>query len=186
MEQTSLTSKKSFDYSSNNIEETFSKAYNDLAKYIFRHIYFRVSEINLAEDLTSETFLKSWKYLSEGKEVGNMKSFIYKVANNLVIDYYRVKNSLPASLDAMKDYIDPKAGDSEGKIDRKLDLAKILKVMSTLPDAAKQIILYRYIDELSIEEIKQITGKSTINIYVILHRGLKALKNKLKQNDQTT
>ena len=55
----------------------------------------------------------------------------------------------------------------------------IKKRLNELPDDYKQIVIFRYIDELSVGEIKNITGKSITNIYVIIHRALKSLKQKL-------
>src|SRR3989344_5246570 len=75
-------------------EKEFLDAYQQYADAIYRHCYFRVYNKDLAEDLTQETFIKTWKYLSEGKEVKNIKAFLYRVAVNLIIDHSRKKTAL--------------------------------------------------------------------------------------------
>ena len=83
------------------IEENFLKTYDKYASSIFRHIFFRVSDKNLAEDLTQETFFKAWRHVvgNKKREIENFKAFFYKIANNLIIDYYRRKSRMPANID---------------------------------------------------------------------------------------
>ena len=75
-------------------EQEFSALYHQHADAIYRHCYFRVHNKDLAEDLTQETFIKTWKYIIEGKEIKNMKAFLYRVALNLIIDHSRKKTAL--------------------------------------------------------------------------------------------
>jgi RNA polymerase sigma factor (sigma-70 family) len=75
-------------------EEEFVKLYDELADKLFRHCYFRVFNRERAKDLMQETFMRVWKYCNEGHEVKNLKSFLYKVANNLIIDESRKKKEL--------------------------------------------------------------------------------------------
>lgn len=166
----------------NNIEKLFLSAYDDYATKILRHVYFRVNNKSLSEDITSETFMKAWNYLSEGNEVKNLKGFIYKIADNLVIDYYREKYRGEISLDDIKESPDwGKTSSAADDFDNKSDINLIKKYLNELPNDYKQILICRFIDDLSIREIKGITGKSMTNIYVMIHRGLKMLKNKIEQ-----
>lgn len=164
-------------------EELFLEAYDVSAPGILRHIYFRVNDAGLAEDLTSEVFLKTWQYVREGKEVRNLKAFLYQVANNLIIDHYRSKSKIPLSLEDVLEPADPKEGEKDENIDRQMEMELVKKHLLTLPPDYQQIIVYRYIDDLSIGEIRKLTNKSPANIYVIIHRALKILKKKLENND---
>lgn len=165
----------------NNIEKLFLSAYDDYAAKILRHVYFRVNNKSLSEDLTSETFMKAWNYLREGNEVKNLKGFLYKIADNLVIDYYREKSHREISLDNVKETPDwGKAPSTAENFDKKVDIDLVKKHLNELPNDYKQILIHRFIDDLSIKEIKEITGKSMTNIYVMIHRGLKMLKEKIK------
>src|SRR3989338_7817957 len=75
-------------------EQDFKNAYQQYVDAIYRHCYFRVYNQDLAEDLTQETFIKTWKYIADGKEIKNIKAFLYKVALNLIIDNSRKKTTL--------------------------------------------------------------------------------------------
>ncbi|MFA6106789.1 MAG: sigma-70 family RNA polymerase sigma factor [Patescibacteria group bacterium] len=166
----------------NNIaEKEFIAAYDQFSKDILRHIYYRVNDNALAEEMLQETFLRTWQYLRKGKKVDSFKSLLYRVAGNMVIDHYRTKK--PPSVDLEEAFNLPDEGNDrlEDKIDRDMDLKMIKKYLSELADDQRQMIIYKYLDQLSIKEIADITGKTMTNIYVIIHRGMKTLKNKVKE-----
>ncbi len=167
------------DKKQNNLGEEFLTAYDSYSKGIWRHIYLRLNNRHLAEDLTSDTFLKAWQYIMEGKEIKNFKAFLYQIANNLIIDQYRQKHKETVSLEEVSETPDIEKISVEKKIDDEAMVDFIKKRLNELPDDYKQIVIFRYIDELSVGEIKNITGKSITNIYVIIHRALKSLKQKL-------
>ena len=107
-------------------EKAFGEIYQTHLDAIFRHCYFRVSDRDQAQDLAQATFIKTWEYLRKGKRIDNMKAFLYKVANNLVVDYYRQKKAI--SLDALKEKGFEPVGDRGDKVINKLD-EEILKKM---------------------------------------------------------
>ncbi len=164
------------------MKKRFLKAYNDYSPSILRHIYFRVNNQELAEDLTQETFFKTWRYISKkDTEIANLKTFLYKVANNLIIDYYRQKNNkMTVAIDEVSEEFIATESQQEKEADQAFDKKLVEKFLLKLKDDQKQVLLYRYIDDLSILEISKLTGKTKENIRVIIHRGLKALKEQMK------
>lgn len=163
----------------NKAEREFLEAYDALSEKILRHINFRISDRDEAEEILSETFLKTWKYLSEGHEVDNLKSFLYRVANNLIIDNYRGKNKATLPLDEAIGIETWASSDPDERLDQKMEIERVKKSLELLPEQYRQMLIYRYMDELSISEISRVTGKSSVNIYVIIHRALKSLKGKV-------
>lgn len=162
-------------------DEEFIEAYDAYAHNILRHIYIRVSSHSSAEDILSETFLKTWQFIAGGGEIKNIKSFLYKIANNLIIDFYRGKHKTPVSLEKFSEDIVSKEVSIEEKIDKKTRDTFLKNHLNTLPHPYREIIIYTYIDELNVKEIRQITGKTAANIYVILHRGIAMLKHRIKK-----
>lgn len=159
-----------------NIEKIYLANYDKYAKAIFRHIYYRVSSESLAQDLTQEAFFKAWRYIANGGEVDNYKALFYRIANNLIIDYYRRKEKIPLSIDDVAEKNLSYKGDQEKKMDEFFHKKTIAKLLSKLETEPKQIIIYRYIDGLGVKEISKIINKSPNNISVIIHRSLKELK----------
>lgn len=155
----------------------FVQAYDDLSNAIFRHVYFKVLNRDLAKDLTQETFARTWQYISHGKEVASLKSFLYKVANNLVIDEYRKRKEF--SLDALQS----KGFDVENKdaqnIMRDVENNHILRAVRYLSKDHRDIIVMRYVNDLSIKEIAEIIGQSENVVSVRLNRGLKEVRKLL-------
>jgi len=163
------------------LENMFLQAYDNHSAKISRHIFFRVDRKEIAEDLTSETFFKTWQYLREGKKIKNIAGFLYQTANNLIIDHYRGKSKKPVSLNEIAEPIDNSKHSSEDMMDIKIDFALVKKHLDLLPDIYSRIIIYRFIDGLSIAEIKELTGKSTVNVYVIIHRAIKILRKNINK-----
>lgn len=155
----------------------FLEFYDILGPKIYRHALFRTSSKESAEDITSETFLRAWQYLIETKKpIRDFRAFIYKVANNLIVDHYRRQPKEPIFLE----YDELKAIPKPEKIPDityEKDMEKILRALNKLNPEQKNILIWRYVDDLSIKEITKIAGKSRANIYVIIHRALKNLKN---------
>ena len=76
-----------------------SVAYEDYGKKLNSYAFFRVNSRATSEDLVQDTFKKTWVYLVKGGKIDIMKSFLYHVLKDLIIDEYR-KRKL-SSLDAL-------------------------------------------------------------------------------------
>jgi len=162
------------------LEEQFLKTYEDLSDAIFRHCWFRVYDREKAKDLMQETFIKTWEYISEKGPIDNMKAFIYKVANNLIIDYSRKKKE--SSLEKlMEDGFDP-GFDNRESLNNFLEGKEAVKLMDKLGSEYKEVIIMRHIDDLPVKEIAQILNESENVVSVRIHRGLAKLRELLENN----
>lgn len=159
------------------IEKSFLKLYDESADTLLRHCYFRVHDRELAKDLTQEAFTRMWQYLAAGKEVENMNAFLYRMANNLVIDHYRRKKS--ASLEALQEGgFDPSGSEHEHVMDR-AQIREALEAVDTLEEPYLSVIRMRYVSDLTISEIAEATGESDNVVSVQIHRGIKKLRTLL-------
>lgn len=155
----------------------FLEFYDVLGPKIYRHALFRTSSKQSAEDITSEAFLRTWQYLIETKKpIKNFRAFIYRITNNLIVDHYRRQPKEPIFLEYDEFKTMPGPETRPGIIHEE-DMKKIFRALNKLSSEQKNILIWRYIDGLGIKEITKITGKSCTNIYVIIHRALKNLKN---------
>jgi len=162
--------------------EAYGQFYDLYVKRIYRFIYFKVNSVSDSQDITSEVFLKLWQYLREGKEIKNLNAFIYIVARNLVVDFYRQRRQEALSINADKapEIIDGRSDIlKEQMVDS--DLQATIKGMDRLKDEYKEAIILKYFDELSISEIAEILNKSKGAVRVLLHRSLKALKDNINE-----
>ncbi len=161
------------------IMEQFTKAYDELSDAIFRHCWFRIGDRERAKDLMQDTFTKSWQYISQGTQVSNLRPFLYKVANNLIIDEYRKKKEL--SLDGLMAQGFEPGFDEKKNIEQGIDAKLAIGVINQLDEKYREVVLMRYVDELSPKEIAEIIGDSDNNISVKIHRGIKQLKEILEK-----
>ena len=157
-----------------NLEDKFIKAYNEFSDAIFRHCCFRVYNRDSAKDITQETFTKTWQYLVDGGEIENIKAFLYKTANNLIIDLFRKKKAV--SLETMQETGFEPSYDDSNSINNSIEVKRLLKIMDRLDSTYRDIIIMRYIDDLSPKQIAEIAQESENNISVKIHRGIKKLK----------
>jgi len=157
--------------------EAYGKLYDCYIDRIYRFVYFKVSVREDAEDITSEVFLKAWEYINTTtKKIENFNALIYRVARNSVIDYYRNKR-INISTDDEDNMIQIQDKENiAANVDIVIDRGNIEKLLSKLKEVYRDVILLRYIEEYSISEIAEITGKSKANVRVLLHRGIQALK----------
>lgn len=168
-------------------KDAFVKTYDLYFDQIYRFVYFKVSQREEAEDLTSLVFLKTWGYVQDKSitDYKTLKSLLYKVARNLVIDHYRKKSSQAEllSLDASKSEINlpDKNQDIHRLAETADDYAQIKNKLLELKEEYREVIVMRYVDELSIKEIALSLNKSRGNIRVTLYRALKVLRQIAKE-----
>jgi len=111
-----------------------------------------------------------------------LKAFLYRIANNLIIDYYRTKERQPILIDEVMERNLGSKSEIAEKLDIKLEFEAVLKSLEKLNPEVKEVLIWRYIDGLSIGEIAEISEKTKNAIYVAIHRGLKELKKIIKEN----
>lgn len=161
-----------------NVQEEFLKAYDSLADAIFRHCYFRVYQHELAMDLMQQTFMNVWRYMVQGNKVDNLRALLYRTANNLVIDESR-KRREQYSLELLEEKgIEPSTR-PKSSWEAKIDYEYLFPHLQSLEDEQRQVIIMRYIDDLSPKEIAVIIGETANVVSVRLHRAIDQLRKRL-------
>lgn len=158
----------------------FEELYDQNIDDIYRFIYFKIGKKDDSSDLSSSVFLKTWEHIQkngvERKET--LRGLVYKIARNVIIDYYRSNKGDSISLDDENNKIDI-ADDNcniENDMSDQVDYSNLMTKMMELKNEYREILIMRFVNELSLEEIADITGKKSINVRVMLHRAVKALK----------
>ena len=163
----------------------FSLVYDYYSPLIWKHIFLRVSLREESNDLTSEVFLKTWDYLNSGRKIKKIKSFLYRTADNLIIDWYRSRKKV-ASLESDLSE-DEKSLIQESELENNLiiseEVAGLMEKINQLNEKERKILILRFVDDLEIEEISEVLGKSKGAVTVAIHRALKSLNSLLEEND---
>ena len=159
-------------------EQEFIKAYGAYADAIFRHCYFRVYNRELAKDLMQETFTRTWDYTAKGNEVKNIRSFLYKIANNLIIDHIRKKKE--SSLEALQETGFEPSHTTKDNLHIHIDAEQVIHVIGQLDEMYREPVLMRYIDGLKPKEIAELLNETVNVVSVRINRGVKQLRALLK------
>jgi RNA polymerase sigma-70 factor (ECF subfamily) len=166
------------------IERQFLESYELYSDAIYRHCLFRVYSPERAEELMQDTYMKTWMYLSKGNEVENIRAFLYRVANNLVIDNSRKKkeDSLEVLMDAHPDF-EPSANPIP-QLENVMLLETVLEKMKQLPADARQILVMRHIDDMDPKEIASVLGITANNASVRINRAMRQLQQILNKDHE--
>ena len=164
----------------------FNKIYNKYIDKIYRFVFLKVSSKEIAEDLCSETFSRFWKEIRQGKEIENPSAFLYRIVRNLIIDHYREKSRVQmVSINNHDNHSVPEMADPNSNIIQQAvitsDVNTVKQAMTNLREDYQNVIIWHYLDELSIPEIAKMLNKSEGTVRVILHRALKSLREQFSQ-----
>ncbi|MBI2574179.1 MAG: sigma-70 family RNA polymerase sigma factor [Candidatus Wildermuthbacteria bacterium] len=160
-------------------KEEFSRIYDEYIEPIYRFVALKVNAREIAEDLTAEVFLRFWKGRTD-TPVQKVRPFLYQIARHVIADHYRKHGGKQTvSIDATEDLQSPAADELVEQASLRLDMERVQEALREISDDYQDLIIWKYIDELSTQEIAQITGKTEENVRVGLHRALQALRAKL-------
>ncbi|KPJ55343.1 hypothetical protein AMJ47_00525 [Parcubacteria bacterium DG_72] len=165
-------------------KQIFSQIYDNCIDKIYRFIFFKVNSQEIAEDLCSETFLKGWQVFKENsKEIENPQAFLFQIARNLVIDYYREKDRARTVPTDIVPITDPDE-DLQEKAFINSEIEMLKTAIKDIKEDYQEVIIWHYVDDYSVPEIAQMIDKSEGAVRVMLHRALKSLKNKINNIEQ--
>lgn len=164
--------------------DAYAEIYDLYVTPIYRFIYFKVPTKQDAEDLTSDVFLKIWQYITEtDHQIDNLRALLYRTARNLVIDSYRKKASRDVNQDGelLSLVEDEKQQSLLVNVETKLEMKNMEKILRKMKDEYREVLMLRYLEELSIGEIANVLEKSKGSVRVSLHRALKVARDLTNQ-----
>lgn len=158
--------------------ESFSILYNKYIDLIYKFVYLKVWNKEEAEDLTSEIFIKVFNSIMtfSAEYENSFKSWIYKIAYNKVIDYYRQKKEKVSLDESFEIWI---VEDFAKNLDNKQKLQDVINFLKTIKKEQAEIIFMRIWYDLSYSEISHITWKTEDNCKKIVSRTLKKIVSEL-------
>lgn len=159
--------------------DAFAKLYDLFVQSVYRYIYFRVAKEE-ALDLTETVFLKVWEHLGSYRfEKASFAAWIFRIAHNIVVDYYRVHRQVTPLDYAIKD--EKSEANPVLMTERELSRDRLKQALSKLKKKYQQILLLKYVNELENMEIAKIMGRSEGSLRVLQFRALRALRKVLEE-----
>ncbi|HVY67937.1 MAG TPA: sigma-70 family RNA polymerase sigma factor [Patescibacteria group bacterium] len=161
----------------------FGQLYDQFAQKIYKYIRMKVTDAREAEDLLQEVFLKAHKGLYGLRlENLNFSAWLYKIAGNAVNDYFRKKYRSPETspLDETFDVADKTSLLREAELAS--DAERLRGLLALLPDNYRQVLELRFLQDLSLDEVAAIMGKTNLSIRLLQHRALRKVQVLAKKN----
>lgn len=159
------------------LKRKFESLFEEYSDVVYRLCLYKTSNENVAHDLTQETFLRLWKTLSSDREIAKPKQYIYQIARNLIVDYYKSNKAI--SLDILQEGgFDPKSDGNSTEIMSEVSILK--EAIEDLDPEFRDVIYMKFVEEMKVKEIAEILDISENLASVRINRGKKKLKEKFK------
>jgi RNA polymerase sigma-70 factor, ECF subfamily len=157
--------------------DAIGSLYDRYSPGIFRYLWYRLGDRCQAEDLTGEVFMRMLKSISGYRSQGSpFRAWLYRIAHNLLVDAFRSER-------AAQEVSLEEAGELEGtglppsqQVERNLTLDTVRKSLENLAQPQREVVILRFIDDLSIAETALVLGKTEAAVKALQHRGLAALQ----------
>ncbi len=182
----------------------FEEIYDTHVEQIFRFVYLKVGSKDDAEDITSRVFIQTWKSVagSDPAMPENPRALLYKVARNLVIDHYR-RNRPVREEDLEENAVSPQKKakpkqvpledvvieDREIRPDEKAllnsQIEEVKQALQEINEDYQNVIIWYYLDELTVPEIAELLDKPEASVRVLIHRAVDSLKKRLEKAEKS-
>jgi len=153
-----------------------SELYERYRVSVFRYLYYRTGDLQAAEDLTSEVFLRMLRSIENYQPTGvSFDAWLFQIARNIAIDHYRKsrhRQHLPLNdeITAMDERVDR-------TVERELISEKLADALAYLNETQRDVIVMRFVVGMRISQVAQMLRKSEDAIKGLQRRGLMALRD---------
>lgn len=156
----------------------FQDYYHQYKDKIFSFMHYRLnSNTALAEDLTSDVFLKAYEKFDTYNPEFAFSTWLYTIARNTLIDHFR-KHKPTQDLEKAQE-IPAKHPEASAKLDTTLKVDKVKDALEGLPEFQKDVVLLKHLEDMSTKQIAEITESTEANVRQALSRAVKKLKTLL-------
>ena len=157
--------------------EAFAELYDACVERVYRYIYFRVGEAELAEDLQAEVFLRMLEGIQRYEDRGwPISAWLYRIAHDRTVDTMRRRRSRQhVPLEAWSGTCDG----PDSTVDVQLDHEELNQMLDDLTDEQRQVIRLRFMGEMSVQEVAQKLGRTEGSVKALQHRGIQSLARRL-------
>ena len=145
------------------------RAYQAIAKdhqNLFRFIRFKISSPEESEDLLQEVYVQALSNLNAFETIDNISAWLFTIAKNKVIDWYRKKRIKTVSLEepagenvCFKDIVEDEMRNIESQLDREYVMNEIMSAIDDLPEKQKYVFINNVVEERTFRELSEETGE---------------------------
>ena len=162
-------------------KDAFGILYERYVGRIYTYIYYRTGNTHDAEDLTARVFYRAIEHIGRYRQRGvPFSAWLYRIAHNLVANYHRDRQRRQeVPLDDVVN-LQTKMDPPEMTMMNTLDLERLLRVIQSLSSERQELLVLKFVQELSNAEIGKIMRRSEGAIKSLYHRTLLSLRDDLE------
>ncbi len=150
--------------------------YVDYSQEVYKYIQSIVNDLNLAEDLMQDTFVKAYVKANTFQEKSSVKTWLFRIAFNVTMDFFRKQKSQ----DKFKNvYITEKCLNENVWDLRDRDNKELYMILNNLKESYKNVIILRKLQGFSVKETGELLNWTESKVKVTLCRAIRYLKKQL-------
>lgn len=157
--------------------------YRRYAPAIFRYLFYRLGDRDLAEDLTSEVFVRALEALPRYRGRGRpFSAWLYRIAAARVADHYRQRRRHPVV--PLVPNVPARGAELDEAAESRLTAELLQRAIVRLTPLQQQVIVLRFLEGLSHKEVAQVVGRSEGAVRVLQFRALESLRRLLERESR--
>ena len=165
--------------------DAFGELYAHYIDRIFNYVYYRTGNTHDAEDITARVFQRAMNHIHNYTDRGvPFSAWLYRIAHNLVANWHRDRSRKQEIPITDMPVLPAKGDHPETKLVRTEEQDALLKLIRKLPPERQQLLILKFVEDLSNAEIGQIMGRSEGAIKSLYHRTLLALRDQIGDDNQ--
>jgi len=154
----------------------FAELYDRHFLRIYRFVYSRVRDQSLAEDVTSVVFMKALRGIGHYQDMGRpFVTWLYQIASNAVTDSFR--SARPTEDIDDQSHLASAGLTVEEAAQHRDVMRQIWGVVETLPQQQRKALILKFQEDMKIDDIAAILGKSPGAVKLLIHRGMSKLRS---------
>jgi RNA polymerase sigma-70 factor, ECF subfamily len=165
------------------LDGEFSELYRSHLRDVYSYSYYRTGNHHDAEDLTEQTFLQAYRHFERAQRESRgrpLRPWLIRIAHNLAANYYRDRSRRPQTQLEDASLISA-PHDTETLVERREELESVLTGVANLPDDRREALIMRFALDMDNKEIARTLGRSEGATKVLIHRAIRQLEDRLKE-----
>jgi RNA polymerase sigma-70 factor (ECF subfamily) len=161
-------------------QAAFATLYRRYLDRVYGYAFYQLGDHHDAEDATERTFLAALRALPEFRDQGStFRAWLFRIAHNTIANAHRSR--IRRRADPLPDSFERPAPDADpaGLVVLADEMREVRAAIAQMPDDRRQVILLRFVDDLSTAEIAEVLDRSPGAVRVLLHRSLRDLAARL-------
>ncbi|MHB8780078.1 MAG: RNA polymerase sigma factor [Candidatus Geothermincolia bacterium] len=162
----------------------FDALYSKYLSKIYSYIYYRVRNVEEAEDITENVFLHALLHLDRYRHMGlPFSAWLLRIAHNLVANWYRDRGKRSFVELDQAEYLQDGGKTPEECAEASEERELLRHMLAQLSEERQQALVLRYAEGMKHREIGEVMGKSAVAVKVMIHRSINSLQKAIHSGE---